>query len=376
MPEIWRDYDRFARRAGAERPTFSLHADPYLLLALTALVGFGLLVLNSAARDDPAVLGGQVLRLAVGFVAMLVAAQFRPRAYQAWMPVLYLVAVGLLAIVLIGGAAAKGSQRWLDLPGLPRFQPSELVKLAVPLAVAWYLRDRPLPPSLRDVAVVLLLVGAPAALIVMQPDLGTALLVCAGGFGVLLLAGLRWPYFAGAVGAGLVAVPLLWLFVMRPYQKMRVLTLFDPERDPQGAGWNIIQSKAAIGSGGFRGKGLFEGTQSQLGFLPESRTDFIIAVIGEELGLIGVTLAMALYVLVIARALYLATQAQDTFARLASGGLTLVFFTYVFVNIGMASGLLPVVGVPLPLISYGGSAAVTLLIAFGIVMSAHDRRPS
>lgn len=367
------DYDRFMPRTGAARPAFSVHADPYLLLTLTALVGFGLLVMNSAARNDPAVLGGQALRLAVGFLAMLAAAQLRPRSYQGWMPVLYVVAVGLLASVLIVGAVAKGSQRWLDLPGLPRFQPSELVKLAVPLTVAWYLRDRPLPPSLRDVAVVLALVGAPAALIVMQPDLGTALLVCAGGLGVLLLAGLRWPYLAGAVGAALVAAPLLWLFVMRPYQKMRVLTLFDPERDPQGAGWNIIQSKAAIGSGGFRGKGLFEGTQSQLGFLPESRTDFIIAVIGEELGLVGVTIAMALYVLVIARALYLATQAQDTFARLASGGLTLVFFTYAFVNIGMASGLLPVVGVPLPLISYGGSAAVTLLIAFGIVMSAQER---
>ena len=360
-------------RSGGSERTSSLHVDPWLLLALAALVGFGLLVLNSAARNDPAVLGAQALRLVIGFVVMLVVAQLSPRLFRRWMPALYLVAVGLLAVVMLVGATAKGSQRWLDLPGLPRFQPSELVKLAVPLAAAWYLHDRPLPPNLRDVAVVLLMAGVPAGLIAMQPDLGTALLVCAGGFGVLLLAGLRWRHLAYAGGAGLAAAPLLWFFVMRDYQKQRVLTLFDPGRDPQGAGWNILQSKTAIGSGGFRGKGLFEGTQSQLGFLPESRTDFIIAVIGEELGLIGVTVAMALYVVVIARGLYIATQARDTFARLAAGGLTLVFFAYVFVNIAMVSGLLPVVGVPLPLVSYGGTAAVTVLVSFGIVLSTYER---
>ena len=357
---------------GSER-TFGLHVDPWLLLALTTLVGFGLLVLNSAARNDPAVLGSQALRLAVGFVVMIAIAQFNPSLYRQWVPAAYLLAVALLAVVMLVGTTAKGSQRWLDLPGLPRFQPSELMKLAVPLTAAWYLHDRPLPPTLRDVAVVLLIAGVPAGFIAMQPDLGTALLVCAGGFGVLLLAGLRWPHLAWATVAGLAAAPLLWFFVMRDFQKQRVLTLFNPERDPQGAGWNILQSKTAIGSGGFRGKGLFEGTQSQLGFLPESRTDFIIAVIGEELGLIGVALTMALYVVVIARGLYIATQARDTFARLATGGLTLVFFAYVFVNIAMVSGLLPVVGVPLPLVSYGGTAAVTLLIGFGIVLSAHER---
>lgn len=369
------DYSREMPWTGRSKRPFKLHADPFLLLGLAALLGFGLLVLNSAARNDAAILESQALRLVVGLVLMLAVAQFSPRLYRRWMPFLYLVGVLLLAVVLIAGVTAKGSQRWLDLPWLPRFQPSELVKLVVPLAVAWHLHDQPLPPRFRDVAIAIAIVAVPASMIAMQPDLGTALMVAAGGFGVLLLAGIRWRYLFAFGGAALIAAPLLWTFAMRPYQKQRVLTLFDPERDPQGAGWNIIQSKTAIGSGGFRGKGLFEGTQSQLGFLPESRTDFIIAVIGEELGLIGVTLTLALYLVVIARSLYLATQAEDTFARLAAGGLTLVFFAYVFVNIAMVSGLLPVVGVPLPLVSYGGTAAVTLLVGFGVVMSVRVKQP-
>ena len=369
-----KDYARSAPWTPRAKRSFRLHVDPWLLLALTGLVGFGLLVLTSAARSDFAVLERQGVRLAVGFAAMMCVAQFAPRLYRRWMPLLYLVGVGLLAVVLLGGTVAYGSRRWLDLPGLPRFQPSEIVKVAVPLAVAWYLHDRPHPPNLRDVAVVLALVGLPAGLIYLQPDFGTALMVCAGGFGVLLLAGLRWPWFLGAGAVALAAAPVFWVFVMADYQKQRVLTLFDPAGDPQGAGWNIIQSKTALGSGGFSGKGLFEGTQSQLGFLPASRTDFIIAVIGEELGLIGVTLTLALYIVVIARSLFIATQAEDTFGRLAAGGLTLVFFAYVFVNIAMVSGLLPVVGVPLPLVSYGGTAAITALLGFGVVMSVYSRR--
>ena len=369
-----KDYTRSVPWTGAPRRSFRLLVDPWLLLALSGLVGFGLLVLHSAARSDPAILESQAVRLAIGFVAMIAVAQFSPRFYRRWMPVLYLTVVAMLAVVLLVGHIAGGSQRWLDLPGLPRFQPSEVAKLAVPLTVAWYLHDRPQPPNLRDVAMVVALVGVPAGFIVVQPDLGTALMVCAGGFGVLLLAGIRWPYLFGAVAAVMTAAPVFWLFLMPDYQKQRVRTLFDPERDPQGAGWNIIQSKTALGSGGFSGKGLFEGTQSQLGFLPASRTDFIIAVIGEELGLVGVTLMLALYLVVIARSLFIATQAEDTFARLAAGGLTLVFFAYVFVNIAMVSGLLPVVGVPLPLVSYGGTAAITLLLGFGIVMSVYSRR--
>ena len=370
-----KDYSRFApwstRRT---RRAFRPHVDPWLLLGLAGIVGFGLLVLTSAARGDIAVLERQGVRLAVGLVAMLCVAQFAPRFYRRWMPLLYLIGIALLAVVLFGGTIAQGSRRWLDLPGLPRFQPSEVVKLAVPLAVAWYLHDRPHPPNLLDVAVVVALVGLPAGLIFLQPDLGTALMVCAGGFGVLLLAGIRWLWVLGASAAAAAAAPLFWAFAMPNYQKQRVLTLFDPASDPQGAGWNILQSKTALGSGGFSGKGLFEGTQSQLGFLPASRTDFIIAVIGEELGLIGVTVTLALYIVVIARSLFIATQAEDTFGRLAAGGLTLVFFAYVFVNIAMVSGLLPVVGVPLPLVSYGGTAAITALLGFGVVMSVYSRR--
>lgn len=368
------DYARSIPGIGAAGRSFRLHVDPWLLLGLAGLVGFGLVVLSSAARNQPALLESQALRLAVGFVAMLGVAQLPPRFYRMWAPLFYMIGIVLLAVVLLGGYMAKGSQRWLDLPGLPRFQPSEFMKVAVPVAVAWYLHNKPQPPNLRDVAVVVALVGLPAGLIVVQPDLGTALLVCAGGFGVLVLGGIRKRHLLAAAVAALAAAPIFWFFVMRDYQKQRVLTLLDPTSDPQGAGWSILQSKTALGSGGFSGKGLFEGTQTQLGFLPESRTDFIIAVIGEELGLIGVSLTVALYIVVIARSLFIATQAQDAFARLTAGGLTLVFFAYVFVNIAMVSGLLPVVGVPLPLVSYGGTAAITVLAGFGIVMSVYSRR--
>jgi len=266
------------------------------------------------------------------------------------------------------GVQAKGAQRWLGVPGLPRFQPSELMKLAVPLMVASFLADRPLPPTAKTVVSVLALIAAPALLIGLQPDLGTAILVAAAGFAVLLLSGLfwRWALLAGLLG--LAALPGLWM-VMRDYQRQRVLTLLDPESDPLGAGWNIIQSKIAIGSGGLFGKGLFEGTQSHLNFLPESHTDFIIAVLAEELGFLGVLGLLTLYFLLLTRGLYIATQGRDTFARLLAGGLTLTFFTYLFVNVAMVSGLLPVVGVPLPLVSYGGTSALTLLAGFGVLMA-------
>jgi rod shape determining protein RodA len=263
---------------------------------------------------------------------------------------------------------AKGAQRWLGVPGLPRFQPSELMKLAVPLMVAAFLADRPLPPTGKTVLQVLAMIAAPALLIALQPDLGTAILVAAAGFAVVLLAGIpwRWVFFAGF--AGLAALPGLWM-VMRDYQRQRVLTLIDPESDPLGAGWNIIQSKIAIGSGGLFGKGLFEGTQSHLNFLPESHTDFIIAVLAEELGFLGVLGLLTLYFLLLTRGLYIATQGRDGFSRLLAGGLTLTFFTYLFVNVAMVSGLLPVVGVPLPLVSYGGTSALTLLAGFGVLMA-------
>ena len=361
-------------RAGlTRRKLYDIHLDPWLLLALAIVIAFGLVVLNSAAHGERTIIVNQMLRVGGAFVAMMIAAQLSPRFYLRWVPALYLLGLLMLIAVLVVGASAKGAQRWLDLPGLPRFQPSEIMKLAVPLAIAWYLHDRALPPRWLDLGVSILLFAVPAGLISLQPDLGTALMVAGGGLAVVLLSGVRWRVVAAGGVLALAAAPLLWL-TMHDYQKGRVLTLLDPERDPLGAGWNIIQSKTALGSGGFAGKGLGHGTQSQLEFLPESRTDFIIAVIGEELGLIGVTVLLALYLVVVARALFIAVRAPDTFGRLGAGGLTLVFFAYVFVNIAMVSGLVPVVGVPLPLVSYGGTSAITLLLGFGIVMAIHTHR--
>ena len=350
-----------------------LHLDPLLLFALLAVLAFGLIVLYSAAHGDTDVLGNQLVRIGIAGGVMLVAAQLQPHFYRRWAWVIYGVGLALLVVVLFLGDTAKGAQRWLDLPGLPRFQPSELMKLAVPLAIASYFHERPLPPNWLELGVAFALFAVPAGLIAMQPDLGTGIMVAGGGLAVVLLSGIRWRLVVGLATLAAMAAPVLW-FVMRDYQKARVLTLLDPESDPLGAGWNIIQSKIALGSGGFSGKGLTQGTQAQLEFLPESRTDFIIAVIGEELGLLGAALLLGLYFVVIARALLMAARAPDTFGRLAAGSLTLVFFAYVFVNIAMVSGMLPVVGVPLPLVSYGGTSAITLLAGFGIVMSIHTHR--
>jgi rod shape determining protein RodA len=345
-----------------------LHLDLPLLALVLLTAAYGLVVLYSALDRDWVAFQGQLSRLALAFVVMLIAAQLDLAMLQRWAPVLYGFGMVMLVLVLLVGVQAKGAQRWLGVPGLPRFQPSELMKLAVPLMVASFLADRPLPPTAKTVASVLALIAAPALLIGLQPDLGTAILVAAAGFAVLLLSGLFWRWVLLAGLLGLAALPGLWM-VMRDYQRQRVLTLLDPESDPLGAGWNIIQSKIAIGSGGLFGKGLFEGTQSHLNFLPESHTDFIIAVVAEELGFLGVLGLLTLYFLLLTRGLYIATQGRDTFARLLAGGLTLTFFTYLFVNVAMVSGLLPVVGVPLPLVSYGGTSALTLLAGFGVLMA-------
>ena len=355
------------------RRLYAVHLDAWLLCGLAGIAAFGLMVLYSAAHGDRTTLVNQLLRLGLAFFSMLVAAQLPPRLILRWSPAVYALGVALLLVVLAVGVTAKGAQRWLDVAGL-RFQPSEVMKLAVPLVLAWYFHDRPLPPNWRDLAVAGALILVPVALIATQPDFGTGVMVAASGFAVLVLAGIRWRLVLAAAMAAVAAAPVVWLFVFHNYQKERVLTFLSPERDPLNAGWNIIQSKTALGSGGFAGKGLFNGTQSQLEFLPESRTDFIVAVIGEELGLVGVTLLLALYLVVIARALTIAARASSTFGRLAGGGLTLIFFAYVFVNVGMVSGLLPVVGVPLPLVSFGGTSAITLLLGFGIVMSIHTHR--
>jgi len=302
---------------------------------------------------------------------MLVLSQVPPHILRAWTPWLYLAGLILLVATWFFGVG-RGAQRWLDL-GIFRFQPSEIMKLAVPMMLAWYLHSRLLPPTLRDVAVALAMIVAPAFLIARQPDLGTAMLVAVSGGFTLFLAGIRWRVIASMAGIAVAAAPLLWMG-MKEYQRNRVRTFLDPDADPLGQGWNIIQSKIAVGSGGLTGKGWLGGTQSRLEFIPERHTDFILAVFSEEFGFLGVALLLLLYLAVIARGLFVASLARDTYSRLLAGSLALILFVYVIVNGGMVSGLLPVVGVPLPLISYGGTSAVTLLASIGIMMSVYGHR--
>ncbi len=349
-----------------------LHLDGPLLLAVLSVCAAGLVVLYSAAGEDIGVFVAQAARVGLALGVLVAVAQVPPRLMRVGAPWLYLLGVLLLVAVAVKGDVSMGAQRWLDL-GVVRFQPSEMLKIAVPLACAWYLHDRPLPPDLSSLLVLGAAVLVPALLIAEQPDLGTALLVTAGGAMVVLLAGLQLRYIASLGAAFLAAVPVAWHF-MHDYQRKRVLMFLNPQDDPLGAGYHTIQSQIAIGSGGLFGKGYMGGSQSQLEFLPERSTDFIFAVIGEEWGLVGLGVLMALYMLVVARGLYIAVQAQDTFSRLMAGALTLTFAVYLFVNSGMVAGLLPVVGVPLPLVSYGGTSMVTLMAGFGILMSIHSRR--
>ncbi|MDZ7752165.1 MAG: rod shape-determining protein RodA [Gammaproteobacteria bacterium] len=349
------------------------HLDVPLLLAILVLAGIGLVVLYSAGGEDPELIVKQGLRFLLALGLMLLVAQIAPQHLAFWAPWFYAGSLVLLILVLAVGDVGKGAQRWLDL-GFMRFQPSEMVKVAVPAMVAWYLSERPLPPSLPRLLVAAALIVVPTALIAKQPDLGTSLLVAAAGVFVLLVAGMSWRLIL-AMGALCAAfLPVLWYFFMRDYQRQRVLTLLNPQSDPLGAGYHIIQSKIAVGSGGVFGKGWLNGTQSQLDFVPERATDFIFAVFSEEFGLVGSLGLLALYLFIVVRGLFLAAEAQETFGRLLGAGLVLTFFVYVFVNIGMVTGLLPVVGVPLPLISYGGTSMVTLMLAFGILMSVHSHR--
>ncbi|NOX48958.1 MAG: rod shape-determining protein RodA [Gammaproteobacteria bacterium] len=362
-------HERFMRDTWLHR----IHVDPLLLLLLSLVVFYGLVVLYSAVNQNQALFDAQLLRIGLSFVGLIIAAQLPPRLYVRYAPFVYVFGVLLLVAVLLFGVKVKGSQRWLEIAGSFRFQPSELMKIAVPLAVAWYFHQRPLPPSFKDVIVALAIVAVPAGCIIAQPDLGTGILVAGAGLAVVVLAGLSWPWVLYAFLAMAAAAPGLW-YTLQEYQRQRILTLFDPESDPLGAGWNILQSTTAIGSGGVWGKGLLQGTQSHLDFLPEAQTDFIIAVVGEELGLMGIILLLTLYLLVIGRGLYLAVSAESTFGRLLSGALILTFFVYVFVNMAMVSGLLPVVGVPLPLVSYGGTSAITLMAGFGIIMAIRTHK--
>jgi len=345
--------------------------DVPLLLGLLGLMAAGLVVLYSASGGDISAVYRQSVRIGIGLIALLILSQIPPHILRIWTPWLYALGLVLLLGTWLFGTG-RGASRWLDL-GLIRFQPSEIMKLAVPMMSAWYLHPRPLPPGLKHVLLVALIIVSPAVLIAGQPDLGTAVLVVASGLFVLYFAGLQWRLIAGFVGLAAVAAPVLWL-VMHEYQRQRVRTFLNPESDPLGSGWNIIQSKIAVGSGGLFGKGWLNGTQSRLEFIPERHTDFILAVLSEEFGLLGVLLLLALYLFIVGRGLYLAGLASTAYGRLLAGSLCLTFFLYVLVNAGMVSGLLPVVGVPLPLISYGGTSIVTLLAGFGIVMSIYGHR--
>ncbi|MBU0455328.1 MAG: rod shape-determining protein RodA [Pseudomonadota bacterium] len=349
-----------------------LHIDLILLACLIALVVFGFFILYSASNQQTNLVIQEILHIGMGFLLLFFLAQFPPHFYQRWAPLLFAVGVLLLAAVLVIGRIDKGAQRWINL-GLFRFQPSELMKIIIPITLAWYFAHQSLPPKIKELSIAGLMVIIPAVLTLKEPDLGTALLLVMSGVCVLLLAGIsgRWLFLAAIIVV--IALPISWHF-LHGYQQQRILTFLNPERDPWGAGYHIIQSKIAIGSGGAFGKGWLKGTQSHLHFLPEHATDFIFAVVGEEFGLFGTLVLLFIYLLITARCFYIAFQSQTTFTRLLAGSLTLMFFLSFLINMGMVCGLLPVVGLPLPLISYGGSSMLSTMASFGILMSIYSHR--
>lgn len=351
-----------------------LHIDPWLCTFLVLNALLGLTVLYSASAQNLALVSKQAMSFGIGFIVMFSLAQIPPKIYQGFSPYFYLFGVISLFIVMLFGEVRMGAQRWIDIPGFGSVQPSEFMKIGMPMMIAWFLSRKPLPPSLGQVFLTLILVGIPFLLIAEQPDLGTSLLVLASGMFVLFLSGLSWKIIAGAFAGIAVIIPIAWKFLLHDYQRQRVLTLLDPEADALGSGWNIIQSKTAIGSGGVSGKGFLEGTQSHLHFLPEGHTDFIIAAYSEEFGLIGFLILIILYFAIIFRTFQIGLQSFHNYGRLVAGAFGLSFFVYVFVNAGMVSGILPVVGVPLPFMSYGGTAIITLMATFGLVMSIHTHK--
>jgi rod shape determining protein RodA len=349
-----------------------LNLDGPLLGGVLLICSFGLVVLYSAVGANFDLWIQQCIRLGVALAAMFLVAQLPPDLMRRWTPWAYVAGLALLILVLVLGEVGKGAQRWLDV-GI-RFQPSEIMKLAVPMMAAWYLHDRQLPPRFNQLLLVAMMILVPTLLIGSQPDLGTALLIAAAGIMVLVLAGMSMRLIIVLVLLSIPTAYVLWTYFMQDYQKLRVLTLLDPDTDPLGAGYNIIQSKIAIGSGGLFGKGWTNGSQAQLEFLPERSTDFIFAVMGEEMGLLGLLSLLGLYMFVVGRGLYIATQARDSYTRLLAGSISLTFFVYVFVNSAMVTGIVPVVGVPLPLVSFGGTSMVTIMAGFGILMSIHTHR--
>ena len=371
-------FDQFgeatARRtlSGAARVLLALKLDGPLLVGLALVTVYGLIVLYSASGQDWNTVVRAILRLGLGTAAMLALAQVNPQVLRRAALPIYLLGIVLLLVVDVTGYIGKGAQRWLDL-GFVRFQPSEIMKLAVPMLCAWYLHERPLPPGLATLGVLAAMIAVPAGLTAAQPDLGTAMLIAIGGGLIVIMAGLPAWFMGGALVLGAGAAWAAWP-LLHDYQRQRVLTFIDPQNDPLGAGYHIIQSTIAIGSGGVFGKGWMQGSQAQLDYLPERHTDFIFAVIGEEFGLVGLIVLILLYLFVVGRAMFLATQMQDTFGRLLASSIALTFFVYILINTGMVSGLLPVVGVPLPLVSYGGTSMVTLLAGFGILMALNSHR--
>ena len=350
---------RFAQRYGV---------DPVLTLFVFVTALYGLIILYSASGQSWSMVLRQGAHVVGGLVAMVLLSQVRRDVIIQITPFLFLFSLLLLIAVLLFGTGAKGAQRWLDLPGLPRFQPSELMKLALPAMIAWWLTRHKLPPTLSQLVIAAFMIALPVALVAKQPDLGTSIIIAVSGFFTIFLAGISWRLLAALGGLCVAALPALWM-VMHDYQRTRVMTLLDPQSDPLGAGWNTIQAMTALGSGGLFGKGYAAGTQAQLKFLPESHTDFIVAVLGEEMGFLGISILLVFYALILGRSLVLTTRAEGNFGRLLSGSITLTIFVYIFVNVGMVSGVLPVVGVPLPLISYGGTSIISLLIGFGLIMS-------
>lgn len=351
---------------------YTFKIDWPLFFGLLVLSAASMLILWSAGGENPRLLISQGARLAIALVVMLTLAQIRPDTLFRWTPYFYIASLILLALVLVVGDTGKGAQRWLNL-GVVRFQPSEAMKLAVPMMVAWVLTRKTLPPSWRNLALAVTLLTIPAVLILRQPDLGTTILILMSGLLIIFMAGFAWKHIAVMALISAVAMPIAYQF-LHPYQQKRIQTLFDPWSDPLGAGYHIIQSMIAIGSGGVQGKGWTNGSQSQLEFIPERHTDFIFSVFAEEHGFIGVVMLLLLYVILTGRGLFISYYTKDTFSRLLAGSLSMTFFFYVFVNMGMVSGMLPVVGVPLPLISFGGTSMVTLMAGFGILMSIHHHR--
>ena len=352
---------------------YSAHVDPWLVLGIVLVLALGLTVMSGTLGHAPSMLFRHVFLIFVGVSALFVMAQIPEHTYLGLTPLVYLGSVALLVYVLFFGDEANGAMRWIDWPLVPRFQPSEILKVTLPLSLAWYLHDKPTPLRIWDLVVCLVIIGIPVGCVYAQPDFGTTVLVTTACLCVVFLAGLQWRWILAAVGLSVIGFIVAWRVLLDEYQIQRIMTFLDPDRNPLGAGWNIIQSKIALGSGGATGKGLGEGTQSQLSFLPEGHTDFMLAVIGEELGFVGTASLLTFFFFIFARGMTMSRKCPTRFGRLASAGFLMMFFGYMITNVMMVSGLLPVVGAPLPLVSYGGTSVITILAGFGVVIALRGR---